>query len=81
LVLHGSQNAEIGQVEPRQAQGVEIVLPHWISHLPASPVARLRGGPEDFPFLAQIHGHNNEKLVQLSAADPNGFPWPDALEG
>jgi hypothetical protein len=36
--------------------------------------------PDDFPFLDKIHGHNDEKLIQLSSANPNGFPWLDALE-
>jgi hypothetical protein len=66
--------------EPAQHMpGVEIVIPHWISPKPAKPVAKLLVGPQDFPFLAQIHGHNNEKLTQLATADPNGFPWPEAL--
>jgi hypothetical protein len=64
----------------QQVQGVEIVFPHWISPLPAEPDARLQVGMQDFPFLAQIHGHNNEKLVQLAMANPNGFPWLEALE-
>ena len=64
----------------QQIQGVEIVFPHWISSVPVEPVARLIVGPEDFPFLASIHGHNNGKLQQLAIADPNGYPWPEALE-
>ena len=68
------------QEPPQQYQGMEIVFPHWISPLPADPVARLRVGPQDFPFLAQTHGHNNAKLVELITADPGGFPWPEALE-
>jgi len=68
------------QEAPQQIQGMEIVLPHWISTLPAKPIAKLHVGPEDFPFLAQIHGHNNEKIIQLATADPSGFPWPEALE-
>ena len=64
----------------QQMQGVEIVFPHWISPVPAEPAAMLQVGPQDFPFLAQIHGHNNEKLDQLATADPNGFPWPEAFE-
>ena len=65
---------------PQQIQGVETVFPHWISPVSAEPVARLTVGPRDFPFLAQIHGHDNKKLDQLAATDPNGFPWPEALE-
>ncbi|MGB8214953.1 MAG: hypothetical protein WCE68_15500 [Anaerolineales bacterium] len=62
-----------------QAQGLEIALPHWISPVAARPVAKLRVGPHDFPFLAQVHGHDDKKLVQLAMSDPNGFPWPAAL--
>jgi hypothetical protein len=65
---------------PQQMQGVEIVFPHWISPVSAKPAAKLMVGSQDFPFLAQIHGHNNEKLGQLATADPNGYPWPEALE-
>lgn len=63
----------------QQVQGMEIVFPHWISPVAAHPVARLHVAPQDFPFLAQIHGHDDEKLSQLAMSDPNGFPWPDAL--
>lgn len=64
----------------QQIQGMEIIFPHWISKQSSEPVARLQVGPQDFPFLSKIHGHNNEKLNRLAAADPNGYPWPEALE-
>jgi hypothetical protein len=69
------------QESPQQAQGMEIVFPHWISPRSAKPVAKLLVGPDDFPFLDQIHGHNDEKLTRLASANPNGFPeLLDALE-
>jgi len=68
------------QEPAQQIQGAEIIVPHWISLKPAKPVAKLHVQPQDFPFLAQIHGHNDKKLVQLATEDPNGFPWPAALE-
>jgi hypothetical protein len=68
------------QEPPQQIQGVEIIFPHWVSSIPAEPVGRLWVEPQDFPFLDQIHGHNDQKLVQLAASNPNGFPWPEALE-
>jgi len=69
------------QQEPaQQAQGMEILFPHWISTQSAQPVAKLLVTPQDFPFLAQVHGHNDEKLSRLAAQDPNGFPWLEALE-
>jgi hypothetical protein len=64
----------------QQLQGVEIVFPHWISSVPAEPAARLLVEPQDFPFLDQIHGHNDQKLVRMAASNPDGFPWPEALE-
>jgi hypothetical protein len=67
------------QEAPQLMQGVEIVFPHWISRLPAQPVAKLNVGPMDFPFLKQIHGHNDEKLVQLYTSNPGVFPL-EALE-
>lgn len=67
------------QEAAQQVQGIEILFPHWISPLPVMPVAKLSVSPQDFPFLDQIHGHNDEKLVQLATADPNGMPWGEAL--
>ena len=72
------QNFE--QEPAQQAHGAEILFPHWVSTQPARPVAKLLVLPQDFPFLSQVHGHNDPKLVQLMTADPGGFPWPDALE-
>ncbi len=63
----------------QQAQGMEVVFPHWISPVAVQPIARLRVGSQDFPFLDQIHGHDDEKLVKLYQTDPDGFPWPEAL--
>ena len=63
----------------QQAQEVEVIFPHWISALPAEPVAKLIVAPTDFPFLDQIHGHNDQKLVELYTANPDTFP-AEALE-
>ena len=68
------------QEPTQQAQGTEIIFPHWISSQSAQPIAKLLVDPDDFPFLDHIHGHNNEKLIQLASVNPNGFPWLDALE-
>ncbi len=68
------------QESTQQAQGTEIIFPHWISSQSTQPIAKLLVEPDDFPFLDQIHGHNDEKLTQLASENPNGFPWLDALE-
>jgi hypothetical protein len=68
------------QQEPaQQMMGAEIIFPHWISAQPANPVAKILVQSQDFPFLAEVHGHDDEKLSALAAADPNGFPWPEAI--
>lgn len=67
------------QEPPQTAQGMEIIFPHWISHEPAVSVMRLEVTPDDFPFLQQIHGHDDAKLVALARENPEGFPWPEAL--
>ncbi len=68
------------QESPQQKNGSEIIFPHWISRTPVQPCARLNVAPSDFPFLAQVHGHNDKKLLELFQSDPNGFPWPEAFE-
>ncbi len=67
------------QEPAQQMLGAEIIFPHWISPKPATPIVKLLVQPKDFPFLAEIHGHDDEKLTCLTAANPNGFPWPEAL--
>ena len=68
------------QEAAQHVQGTEIIFPHWISTQPAQPRAKLLVTSADFPFLDQIHGHIDEKLIQLASANPNGFPWLDALK-
>jgi hypothetical protein len=59
--------------------GAEIISPHWISPNPVRPRARLKVQPQDFPFLADIHGHDDEILSRLVEINPDGYPWPEAL--
>ena len=68
------------QEAAQQVSDAEIVFPHWYSSQPTIPIARLAVQPSEFPFLRQVHGHNDRKLAELSAANPNGFPWKEALE-
>jgi len=65
------------QEPSQQIMGAEVTFPHWISSQPVHPIAKLKVTPQDFPFLEKIHGHDDEKLTQHMAADPNGFPWPE----
>lgn len=63
----------------QQVMGVRLDLPHWVSPIPAEPIAKLIVGPEDFPFLTEIHGHDDALLNKLMKEKPEGFPWPEAL--
>jgi hypothetical protein len=62
------------QEVPQLMQEVEIEFPHWISDLPTIPAARILVEPQDFPFLEQVHGHNDERLVELYTSNPGSFP-------
>ena len=40
------------------------------------PLAKLAVAPEDFPFLQQIRGHDDERLQDYATALQTGSPWP-----
>ena len=78
-VIYILPRADFEQEPPQHMHGAEVTFPHWIGFKPTRPLAKLRVQPRDFPYLDQIHGHDDEKLRQGFTADPNGFPWPEAL--
>ncbi len=47
----------------------------WRSFFPVKPLAKVSVGPEDFPFLEQIRGHDMETILRRSKENPDGFPW------
>ena len=52
-------------------------IPQLASPVPVAPFARLRVSPGDFPFLAQIRGHEDERLGEYAQAVMAAAPWPD----
>ena len=44
---------------------------------PEEPLAKLTVTPEDFPFLTQIRGHDDERLQDYANALQTGAPWPN----
>ena len=66
---------------PEPFEDAEIHLPQWASQLPVAPLAKLSVGPEDFPFLGQLRGHDGATFAR-ARANPGGFPWleKDAIE-
>lgn len=49
------------------------------SFVPVQPLAKLTVTPEDFPFLLQIRGHDDERLQEYATALQTGSPWPKDL--
>ena len=52
-------------------------VPQLASPVPVAPFARLRVSPGDFPYLAQIRGHEDERLAEYAQAVMTAAPWPD----
>jgi hypothetical protein len=64
---------------PSTKNGLAYQSQEWASATPVAPYARVTIEPEDFPFLAQIRGHDLEVIQQRVQADPDGWPWLDDL--
>ena len=56
----------------------QLRVPHLASFAPLIPLARLEITSEDFPFLANIRGHEDARLGEYAQAIQTGGPWPDA---
>lgn len=64
--------------QPRaEYRGAVIEIAQWASLVPVRPLARLHVSPADFPFLAQIHGHDMAEISRRAEREPGGFPWLD----
>lgn len=46
---------------------------------PVKPLAKLTVTPENFPFLAQVRGHDDERIQEYATALQTGAPWPKDL--
>lgn len=51
-------------------------VPQLASPVPVTPFARLRVEPDDFPFLAEIRGHDDARLAEYARAIMAAEPWP-----
>lgn len=47
----------------------------WASLKPVRPYAKISFAPHEFPFLAQIHGHDDALIARRAQDDPDGWPW------
>ncbi|HJR79237.1 MAG TPA: hypothetical protein VJ821_04125 [Anaerolineales bacterium] len=58
----------------------EVHIAQLASLVPVQPLAKLMVTPEDFPFLMQIRGHDDERLQEYATALQTGAPWPKDRE-
>ncbi len=54
----------------------QVHVAQLASFVPVQPLAKLTVTPEDFPFLKQIRGHDDERLQEYATAWQIGAPWP-----
>ena len=65
------------RAQPPMAFGsYEVQIAQLASFVPVQPLAKLAVTPDDFPFLAQIRGHDDRRLGEYAAALQTGAPWP-----
>ena len=57
----------------------EVHIAQLASLVPVQPLAKLTVTPEDFPFLLQIRGHDDQRLQEYATAMQTGAPWPKDL--
>jgi hypothetical protein len=57
----------------------QVHIAQLASFVPVQPVAKLTVTPEDFPFLMQIRGHDDQRLQEYATALQTGAPWPQDL--
>ena len=57
----------------------QVKIAQLASFEPVVPLAKLSVAPEDFPFLNQIRGHDDERLQEYATALQTGAPWPPDL--
>jgi hypothetical protein len=62
---------------PMEMNGHTVHVEQWASVRPVEPLARIAVRPDDFPFLNQIRGHDDETVWASARVDPGGFPWLD----
>ena len=55
----------------------EVRIPQLASRVPVRPLARVAVEPADFPFLAQIRTHDDDRLEEYTRALETGSPWPE----
>ena len=61
---------------PMVSDSGKVHIAQLASFVPVQPLAKLTVSPEDFPFLSQIRGHEDQRLQEYATALQTGTPWP-----
>jgi hypothetical protein len=61
---------------PMTFESYQAHIPQLASFVSVAPLAKLTVTPQDFPFLNQIRGHDEEHLQELATAMQTFAPWP-----
>jgi hypothetical protein len=65
------------ETQPPIPFGSSLVhIPQLASLVEVQPVARLTVAPGDFPFLAEIRSHDDDRLQEYADALQTAAPWP-----
>lgn len=56
---------------------MQVHVAQLASPVAVQPLAKITVTPADFPFLAQIRGHDDDRLPEYSRAIREGGPWPE----
>ena len=62
---------------PLRLPDADVYIQQWACTISVRPLAWLSVTPEDFPFLKQIRGHDDDIQQQRAERNPDGFPWLD----
>jgi hypothetical protein len=62
---------------PLQNGSLRVHIAQLASAEEVVPLAKLVIRPEDFPFLAQMRSHEDERLGVYAEAMSKGLPWPE----
>ena len=54
----------------------KVHIAQLASLAPVQPLAKLTVTPDDFPFLSQIRGHDDQRIQEYATALQTGAPWP-----
>ena len=57
----------------------QVQIAQLVSLVSVQPLAKLTVMPNDFPFLNEIRGHDDQRLQAYATAMQTGAPWPDDM--